>query len=381
MTANIKGPSNIPEVINRKFFTVRMVMFFALISLIVSPMFLSLPVISIAAASSADHSPVLASIRHSGGYYLAVLSWNGASAKYEVARVVSSEGHNAGTPAVYEGVMAFTMEEEGKYDIHMASVDQALDCQFRNVTSHLEGHFSDPSFIDSRQIALSGNVKGRNSLFLLDLDSMECRDLTPDFVNAGQPSALPGLPFIVFTGIASGSPIYNGNTDIYSLDLKDGKIRRITDGNTLICEGHPFLYSASSAKTVEDRSVSPIRSASPIQIVSRILISAASGSYSGESFMVKDSNIASIDPVKGELNLVTSGSVFKGAPSFFNEETLYLAMDRAGERNLHVCKNGRSIPLTDGLFIASFCFCPDIRLTGTGTSSVAAPLSGGSNGH
>jgi hypothetical protein len=350
-----------------------------LILSIFSMLFLHLPLISIASASNADHSPLLASIRHSGGHYLAVLTWNSVSAKYEVARIVSPEGHNAGTPAVHEGVMAFTMEEEGKYDIHIASVDQALDCQFRNVTSHLEGHFSDPGFIDSRQIALSGNVRGRNSLFLLDLDTMECRDLTPDFVNAGQPSALPGLPFIVFTGIASGSPVYNGNTDIYSLDLKDGKIRRITEGNTLICEGHPFLYSACSAKTGEDRGVSPTSSVSPIQIVPRILISAAGGTYSGESFMVTDSNIASIDPFKGELHSVTSGSIFKGAPSFFNEETIYLAMDRAGERNLHVWKDGRSIPLTDGLFIASFCFCPDIRLTGT--SAVVAPSSGGSNGH
>jgi hypothetical protein len=190
-------------------------------------------------------------------------------------------------------------------------------------------------------------MNGKNSVFTIKKNDTgsELVNLTPDFVNAGQPAA--NTSEVAFTGILSGPATYNGNTDIYVLDFKafmagnEKCIKRITDQNVLINENSPRFFNEY------------------------IYYGAARGNYNSGAFMVEDANVFRYYkevPGNGENQgvheAVTESRTLKFHPQPHGKKLFFTVMTSMTARNLYVKENDRQPrPVTEDMFIASYCIC------------------------
>jgi len=273
------------------------------------------------------HPDILASVKDSGRYRLALLTWNEDQSLFECHTFLSFGDADAGTPAYRGGRIAFTSNKSGKYDIYLLGAGESSPV---NITEKFSGNFSDPSFLDDGTLVCTGNIEGRNSVCLIDPRRGVLENLTGQFVNAGQPAAGGETKRFVFTGIRDGTPVYNGNTDIYLYDAS-GSISRLTAMDPLVNENHSYLADEY------------------------VYYSAASGRYVNGTFVVEQSNLFKYDLESGGVSVITAGAGIKSSPEAGGDLIYFLMLESAGERNLYMVDGEREIRLTQGLFIMSFC--------------------------
>ena len=283
------------------------------------------------------HPDILASVRDCGQnrlrdrgrgrYRLVLLTWNDDQSVFECHTFLSLGDADVGTPAYRDGRIAFTSNKSGKYDIYLLAAGESSPV---NVTGEFSGNFSDPSFMDDGTLVCAGNIEGRNSVCLIDPRRGVLENLTGQFVNAGQPAVGVEKKRFVFTGIRDGTPVYNGNTDIYLYDAASS-ISRLTAMDSLVNENHPYLAD------------------------DYVYYSAASGRYVNGSFVVERSNLFKYDLESGTVSAITSGAGIKSSPEVGGDLIYFLALESTGERNLYMVDGEREIRLTQGLFVMSFC--------------------------